>query len=499
VQYLKTTVPFDEQEEIVVSHDSIQLLEYIRTIFDKTLEMKLEAEQDLAFKVENECNDYESSLQKLEAEVRQHIRVEQQLKLYVESVQSKLDDQEKDGETAKTVEALKGIENLQQRNVSLSEKLKASELQIRELKKRLNRKVEIVDKLEKQIENIPALKRMVKDMDKLLDGVRPSKSINESGIRASQRSSKESDSYPASNLSYMHDIKGRKSSQPVIGLHHNDLKSNEKDKNRESSDYIRVVDSSVHFGDHDSKNRSIRKSHKERDSHVLKSARNDGRSSDTEGSNKKMRKSAKTEMNKHHSKERYTEQGSHSDDLKEIKAILNAKLKEDMIEPSKFSCEGGYKLGMEDFLRKSFEKSDSKTKKKSEGSNKKSKSQAIDSLREKSDNMRIFSHKNSIAKASRPGTSVDKSHSDFAQNSIDNHLTDVYKVKEGSAKKSHDRSLSVDPKKKLLKKHKSRESIRDEDSIELHKKQASFSMTSKVTGPSKIGANVSGILSRGNH
>jgi len=72
-------------------------------------------------------------------------------------------------------------------------------------------------------------------------------------------------------------------------------------------------------------------------------------------------------------------------------------------------------------------------------------------------------------------------------------------VKEGSAKKSHDRSLSVDPKKKLLKKHKSRESIRDEDSIELHKKQASFSMTSKVTGPSKIGANVSGILSRGNH
>ncbi len=72
---MKKTVPFEEQEEIVVSHDSIQLLEYIRAIFDKTLEMKLEAEQDLAFKVENECNDYESSLQKLEAEVRQHIRV----------------------------------------------------------------------------------------------------------------------------------------------------------------------------------------------------------------------------------------------------------------------------------------------------------------------------------------------------------------------------------------------------------------------------------------
>ncbi len=98
-------------------------------------------------------------------------------------------------------------------------------------------------------------------------------------------------------------------------------------------------------------------------------------------------------------------------------------MKEDIIEPSKFSCEAGYKLGMEDFLRKSFERtSDSKKKTKSEGSNKKSKSQAIESLREKTDtNSRIFSHKNSIAKASRPGTSMDKSHLDHAQNSVDHH------------------------------------------------------------------------------
>jgi len=97
-------------------------------------------------------------------------------------------------------------------------------------------------------------------------------------------------------------------------------------------------------------------------------------------------------------------------------------LKEDIIEPSKFSCEAGYKLGMEDFLRKSFERSsDSKKKTKSEGSNKKSKSQAIESLREKTDNLRIFSHKNSIAKASRPGTSMDKSHLDHVQYSVDHH------------------------------------------------------------------------------
>ena len=104
-------------------------------------------------------------------------------------------------------------------------------------------------------------------------------------------------------------------------------------------------------------------------------------------------------------------------------------MKEDIIEPSKFSCEAGYKLGMEDFLRKSFERSDSKKKTKSEGSNKKSKSQAIESLREKTDNMRIFSHKNSIAKASRPGTSsIDKSHLDQVQHSIDRHHFSVIKA-----------------------------------------------------------------------
>ena len=55
--------------------DPIQLLQFVRLIFEKTLELKLDAEQELAIKAENDCNDYEALLQKLEAEVRQHIRV----------------------------------------------------------------------------------------------------------------------------------------------------------------------------------------------------------------------------------------------------------------------------------------------------------------------------------------------------------------------------------------------------------------------------------------
>lgn len=40
-------------------------------------------------------NDYDSMLQKYEAEVRNHIKIEQQLKLHIECIQDKLDDTEK--------------------------------------------------------------------------------------------------------------------------------------------------------------------------------------------------------------------------------------------------------------------------------------------------------------------------------------------------------------------------------------------------------------------
>lgn len=46
--------------------------------------------------------DYEAMLQKYEAEVRNHIKIEQQLKLHIECVQDKLDDSEKAREKMKS-------------------------------------------------------------------------------------------------------------------------------------------------------------------------------------------------------------------------------------------------------------------------------------------------------------------------------------------------------------------------------------------------------------
>ena len=48
-------------------------------------------------------NDYEQMIQKLEGDVRNHIRIEQQLKLHIESIQNKLEELErqKDGPNKK--------------------------------------------------------------------------------------------------------------------------------------------------------------------------------------------------------------------------------------------------------------------------------------------------------------------------------------------------------------------------------------------------------------
>ena len=53
------------------------------------------SKEQLDESTEDLSKEYESQLQKYEAEVRNHIKIEQQLKLHIECVQDKLDDAEK--------------------------------------------------------------------------------------------------------------------------------------------------------------------------------------------------------------------------------------------------------------------------------------------------------------------------------------------------------------------------------------------------------------------
>jgi len=45
--------------------------------------------------------------------------------------------------------------------------------------------------------------------------------------------------------SYSHELRPRKSSQPVLGFHGNESRSNEKDRMKESNDPIRIIDASL--------------------------------------------------------------------------------------------------------------------------------------------------------------------------------------------------------------------------------------------------------------
>jgi hypothetical protein len=85
-------------------------LEYIKTSIDIIVQMKMEARDKKVDLLVNEklkdfdkegkydmtqsSVEYDKIIQKLEAEIRNHISVQQQMKLYIESYQTKIEDLE---------------------------------------------------------------------------------------------------------------------------------------------------------------------------------------------------------------------------------------------------------------------------------------------------------------------------------------------------------------------------------------------------------------------
>ena len=80
-----------EEWEGLAEVDSLTVLDYIRSTFEILNNMKLEEPKE--WNIEDH-EDLEQMLQRLEGDVWQHIRVEQQLKLHIESIQEKVDEAE---------------------------------------------------------------------------------------------------------------------------------------------------------------------------------------------------------------------------------------------------------------------------------------------------------------------------------------------------------------------------------------------------------------------
>ncbi len=64
----------DDKEKLIRS-DPVNTLQNIKQILGYFIRSVADLESEMSQKKEGECSDYENMLQKLEAEVRQHIRV----------------------------------------------------------------------------------------------------------------------------------------------------------------------------------------------------------------------------------------------------------------------------------------------------------------------------------------------------------------------------------------------------------------------------------------
>ncbi|CAD8128800.1 unnamed protein product [Paramecium sonneborni] len=88
--YLSKVIPIDDDKQTLSQVDSIIIINYFKQIVIYLIKTKVELEEKT--QQQESQSQYESLIQKLEADIRQHIRIEQQLRIYTETLQQKIDD-----------------------------------------------------------------------------------------------------------------------------------------------------------------------------------------------------------------------------------------------------------------------------------------------------------------------------------------------------------------------------------------------------------------------
>ncbi|CAK59074.1 unnamed protein product (macronuclear) [Paramecium tetraurelia] len=89
-EYLQMVIPINESREGLQNTDQIIILNYLKQIAIYLIKSKLELEDKLCSL--GDIKQFEIELQKMEADIRQHIRVQQQLQILLEQAQQKLDE-----------------------------------------------------------------------------------------------------------------------------------------------------------------------------------------------------------------------------------------------------------------------------------------------------------------------------------------------------------------------------------------------------------------------
>eukprot|EP00825_Cyclidium_porcatum_P036160 TRINITY_DN38044_c0_g1_i1.p1 TRINITY_DN38044_c0_g1~~TRINITY_DN38044_c0_g1_i1.p1 ORF type:complete len:260 (-),score=67.53 TRINITY_DN38044_c0_g1_i1:81-860(-) len=176
--YIQTKEDLTEIEKQLSDYDNLeQLIDIIKNIFShfvNKMEVKLKTPQqnNSQDNSQNQSEEYfqlEKIVQKHESEIRTHIRLEQQLKLYAETLQQKIDDSDKS--TNKLVSTLKKENQTQSETI---QKLKE------EMSKYKTQVVELTNKVKSQEEihqNNIQLREQVTNLEKNLQDTKQALSI----------------------------------------------------------------------------------------------------------------------------------------------------------------------------------------------------------------------------------------------------------------------------------------------------------------------------------
>lgn len=109
--------------------------------------------------------EYEKMVQKLEGDVRNHIRIEQQLKLHIETIQNKLEDYEKSkGHSSK--KNVDQVEQLKKENRRMDELITVKEEKIKRLEEMCDQSQRKLKNSEEDSVKCKALEEKIKFIEK---------------------------------------------------------------------------------------------------------------------------------------------------------------------------------------------------------------------------------------------------------------------------------------------------------------------------------------------
>ena len=159
----------EEERQTLDELDALEVLENFKDLVVDLLNFKKDFRSSEKSELAQRSEQFEAMLQKLESEVRNHIRVEQQLKLHLESAQSRVEELEKQSDS-KLVQSLREAVLAKDREIddlrsTFEEKQKRHHERTPSLEEKPKKPVvvkpqkEKVGKLEMQCEQLKALLR----------------------------------------------------------------------------------------------------------------------------------------------------------------------------------------------------------------------------------------------------------------------------------------------------------------------------------------------------